>query len=131
MAWTFEEGRPIYLQLIEQMKLRIASGAYRPGDQVPPVRELALEAGVNPNTMQRAFAQLEQEGLLYAVRTSGRFITEEASVLENLRASLGNRFIEEMFHNLERLGMEREEIVQAVRRWADQSDEPRQNEEVR
>lgn len=118
MEWTFKEGLPIYTQIIEQMKMRIASGAYRPGAKLPSVRELAVEAGVNPNTMQRAFAELEREGLLYAVRTSGRFITEEDSVLSNLQKSLGRNFIVDLFNNLDKLGMSKEEIVSAVEQWA-------------
>lgn len=118
MEWTFKEGLPIYTQIIEQMKMRIASGAYRPGAKLPSVRELAVEAGVNPNTMQRAFAELEREGLLYAVRTSGRFITEEDSVLSNLQKSLGRNFIADLFNNLDKLGMSKEEIVSAVEQWA-------------
>ncbi|MEA4921839.1 MAG: GntR family transcriptional regulator [Eubacteriaceae bacterium] len=118
MEWTFKEGRPIYTQIVEQMKMRIASGAYKPGAKVPPVRELAVEAGVNPNTMQRAFAELERDELLHAVRTSGRFITEEENVLSNLQKSLGKNFIKEMFDNLKKLGMNEKEIVDAVEQWA-------------
>lgn len=118
MEWTFKEGRPIYTQIVEQMKMRIASGAYKPGAKVPSVRELAVEAGVNPNTMQRAFAELERDELLHAVRTSGRFITEEENVLSNLQKSLGKNFIKEMFDNLKKLGMNEKEIVDAVEQWA-------------
>ena len=89
-----------------------------PGAKLPAVRELALEAGVNPNTMQRAFAELERDGLVYTQRTSGRFVTEDAEVLKNLRRTLSEDVIEEMCTRLMRLGMSREEILSAVKDWA-------------
>lgn len=118
MEWIFKEGLPIYTQLMEQVKLRIASGAFQPGQQIPSVRELAVDAGVNPNTMQRALAELEREGLLYSVRTSGRFITEDRELLNDLQRSLGIGFIEELFENLYRLGMNNDDIIAAVEQFA-------------
>ena len=73
MKWIFKDGIPIYSQIVEQMKLHIASGAYKMGDKLPSVRDLAVEAGVNPNTMQRAFAELERDGLLHSERTRGKY----------------------------------------------------------
>lgn len=118
MNWTFKEGIPIYTQLMEQIKMHIASGAFKPGDQIPPVRELALDAGVNPNTMQRALAELEREELLFSVRTSGRFVTENQEKLDDLKKSLGRSFIEDMFDNLRNLGMSDEDIITAVQQFA-------------
>lgn len=118
MSWTFKEGLPIYTQLIEQIKMHIARGEFKPGDQIPPVRELALEAGVNPNTMQRALAELEREELLYSVRTSGRFVTENEERLNDLKKSLGLGFIGEMFENLRNLGMSDDDIIAAVQQHA-------------
>lgn len=117
MEWVFKEGLAIYTQLMEQIKLRIANGTFRPGEKIPPVRELAVEAGVNPNTMQRALSELEREGLLYSVRTSGRYVTEEKKMLENLQKTLSEKFIQELFENLSKLGMNRSEIVAAVTQW--------------
>ena len=76
MQWQLRGDRPIYQQLMEQLTEQIVSGQLGAGDKVPPVRELAAEAGVNPNTMQRALADLEREGLMYTNRTSGRYVTE-------------------------------------------------------
>ena len=76
MAWSFENGRPIYTQLLEQIEQRIISGEYSAGEKLPSVRELAAEAAVNPNTMQRAMAKLEQRGLVVTNRTAGRTVTE-------------------------------------------------------
>ena len=118
MNWAFKEGIPIYTQIIEQFKAFILSGEFQPGQQIPPVRELAVDAGVNPNTMQRALADLEREGLLYSVRTTGRFVTENTDILDALRHSLGNSHIEDLFKNLNQLGMTNEEIIAAVQQWA-------------
>ncbi len=81
--WEFQSDRPIYTQLVEQIKLRIISGIYKPGDKLPSVRDFAQEASVNPNTMQRALAELEKDGLVYSQRTSGRFITEDIEMIKN------------------------------------------------
>lgn len=118
MKWIFKDGIPIYSQIVEQMKLHIASGAYKMGDKLPSVRDLAVEAGVNPNTMQRAFAELERDGLLHSERTRGRFITEEENVLENMKKELGRNFIREMFENMKKLGMSNDEILEAVQNWS-------------
>ena len=77
MEWIIDSDRPVYKQLIEQIELRIVSGLFAPGDKLPSVREMAAEASVNPNTMQKALSELERTGLVYAQRTGGRFITED------------------------------------------------------
>ena len=123
MAWEFKNGIPIYLQIMEGIKTRIAGGLLPPGSKLPSVRDLAEQAGVNPNTMQRAMTQLEQEGLLYTQRTSGRFVTEDEAKMKELRSSLSERYVEELFTQLSRLGMSREEIISEVSRWRPQEDE--------
>lgn len=122
MAWEFKNGIPIYLQIMEGIKTRIAGGLLPPGSKLPSVRDLAAQAGVNPNTMQRAMTQLEQEGLLYTQRTSGRFVTEDEAKMKELRSSLSERYVEELFTQLSRLGMSREEIIAEVSRWRPQED---------
>lgn len=82
MDWKLDDGRPIWPQLSQQLARRIIAGVYPPGSRLPPVRELAAEAGVNPNTMQRALAQLESDGLAVGSRTAGRTVTEDAAVIE-------------------------------------------------
>lgn len=114
MKWEFKSGIPIYLQIISLLKMKIAAGELPPGSQVQPVRELAMEAGVNPNTMQRALTQLEQEGLLYTQRTSGRFVTEDKQVLKEMRKSLSEQYIKDLYESLGKIGMSREEIIEAV-----------------
>ena len=119
MEWNFRNGIPIYTQIIDEMTMRIASGAYKPGDKVPAVRELAMDAGVNPNTMQRALAELERRGLVYSERTSGRFITNEESVLKDLRTDLARHYFDELTEKLGKIGMDNEDIRSAVVSWLD------------
>ena len=85
MEWKLDDSRPIWMQLEEQLTRRILSGWYKPGEKLPTVRDLAAEAGVNPNTMQRALTELEREGLLIGGGTSGRTVTKEEKILEAMR----------------------------------------------
>ena len=82
MEWEFRADAPIYTQLCEQLTLAIVSGVFGPGERLPAVRELAVDAGVNPNTMQRALSELERNGLVYTQRTAGRFVTEDFARIE-------------------------------------------------
>ena len=121
MKWEFKNGIPIYLQIIDQIKRKIVSGELAPGSRIPAVRDLAKEAGVNPNTMQRALTQLEQEGLLYTQRTSGRFVTQEEEIMKQTRMQLSDEYIAELFKHLQQLGLSRDDIVEAVSEWRDNS----------
>ena len=119
MKWEFKNGIPIYLQIIDQIKRQIVSGELAPGSRIPAVRDLAQEAGVNPNTMQRALTQLEQEGLLYTQRTNGRFVTQEEEIMKQTRMQLSDEYIAELFKHLQELGLSRDDIVEAVSTWRD------------
>ena len=115
MAWNFNDSAPIYLQIVNTLKRNIASGAYPPGSRLPSVRDLALEAGVNPNTMQRALSELERSGLVNSQRTAGRFITEDAGALLDLRKSMSEEIVSEFIVRLRGLGMSDEQILDTVR----------------
>ena len=117
MEWNFKNGIPIYSQIMDEMTMRIASGAYAPGDKLPSVRDLAMEAGVNPNTMQKAMAELERIGLVYSERTSGRFITKEEKILEELHESLAKKYFDELSEKLRKIGMSDADIKKAVSKW--------------
>lgn len=119
MEWNFKSGIPIYSQIIDEMTMRIASGTYEPGEKLPSVRDLAMDAGVNPNTMQRALAELERRGLVYSERTSGRFVTKEEAVLKSLHEELAKKYFQELAEKLRKIGMTGEEIASAVRKWAE------------
>ena len=114
MGWNFQNDRPIYAQLMEQIKRRIISGVYAPGEKMPSVRDLAAEASVNPNTMQRAFAQLEQEGLSYTQRTSGRYVTEDEGRILQMKEDLAKELTESYFIAMEQLGYSRIQAVKLI-----------------
>ncbi len=106
MEWNITAGRPVYVQLIEQLELALAAGEYAPGSAFPPVRELAAGAGVNPNTMQRALQALEGRGLLQAQRTAGRTVTADAAALDALRAERAAALAAEFAGQLKALGFD-------------------------
>lgn len=85
MEFSFENNTPIYIQLVDQLKINIISGRLSPGERLPSVRELALATKVNPNTMQKALGELEELGLIYTERTNGKFVTEDAALIEKYR----------------------------------------------
>ncbi|MCH5266240.1 MAG: GntR family transcriptional regulator [Lachnospiraceae bacterium] len=114
MPWDLSNDRPIYLQLTEQIKQQILSGKYNCGDHFPPVRELAAEAAVNPNTMQRALAALEQEGLLISSRTAGRTVTTDQSLIHEMREELASQIYTGFQQSLARLGYTEEEIREFI-----------------
>ena len=117
MNWQFSNDAPIYAQLIGQIRAGIVSGAFSPGERLPSVRDLAMEAGVNPNTMQRALAELERTGLVYTQRTAGRFVTEDAAVVDSAKQELAHQQIGAFLHRMERMGYDREQTAQLVRSW--------------
>lgn len=110
MPWSFNGERPIYAQLVERLQTRIVTGEYPPGARLPSVRELAEEAAVNPNTMQRALIALENRGLVYTRRTAGRFVTEDSAQIGDVRSELAREKIGRFFAEMERLGFARGEI---------------------
>ncbi len=114
MKWQFSSDAPIYAQLIAQIQTSIVSGGLPPGERLPSVRDLAAEAGVNPNTMQRAMTELVREGLVYSQRSAGRFVTEDRSRIEQARHHCARRQILTFVERMEQLGYSREEILRLV-----------------
>lgn len=119
MSWTLDNDRPIYLQLMERIQRDIIAGVYQPGDKLPSVRDLALEAAVNPNTMQKALSELERSGFVYSQRTSGRFITEDTEMLTQMKKELATEHIQEFFQKMEQLGFSRAELLTLVTKAAE------------
>ena len=117
MQWQLEGDRPIYQQLVDQIMMQIVSGQRKAGDKVPAVRELAAEAGVNPNTMQRALAQLEAEGLVYTERTTGRFVTEDTALLEQLRDETARTMTAEYLEKMRGIGYGPAEAAKLMTGW--------------
>lgn len=111
MEWEFSDDTPIYLQIMNLIKLQIASGKLRPGEKIASVRELAMEAGVNPNTMQKALAELEREGVLYSQRTAGRFVAESETKAEGLQTQMAREQVVRFVQTMKQLGYEPKEAL--------------------
>lgn len=107
MDWKLTGDRPIWLQLKEQITQRIILGEYPMGSRLPTVRELATEAGVNPNTMQRALAELETDGLAESNRTAGRLVTTDAAAVERVRSRMAGKCIDDFYEGMGQLGYDR------------------------
>ena len=116
MPWDLDNDRPIYLQLMERIQQDIIAGVYKPGDKIPSVRDLALDAAVNPNTMQKALAELERNGLVYSQRTSGRFITEDTQLLDEMKTSLASEHILQFLEKMKQLGFQKEETAALIQK---------------
>lgn len=114
MAWQFVHDRPIYTQLLDQILMHIISGNYPTGSKLPSVRDLAAEAAVNPNTMQKALSELERSGLIYSQRTSGRYVTEDAEMIKKLKEDIAKEKIKELFQAMEQLGIQAEEAKKLI-----------------
>ena len=115
MSWDLSADRPIYSQLIEHIEYKICLGIYPPGSKFPSVRDLARQASVNPNTMQRALSSLEESGLLYSNRTSGRFVTEDVNRIKKIRDSLAQEQIKGFLENMSKLGFNHQEIIEILK----------------
>ena len=116
MAWIFENDRPIYTQLLEQIEQKIIAGEYPAGSRLPSVRELAAEAAVNPNTMQRAMSELERKGLIITNRTAGRSVTEEEQILKQLKGDKALDYTKEYLKKMKELGYDRHEIGEWIKK---------------
>lgn len=114
MGWDFQSDRPIYAQLIEQIQLRVVTGVYTSGSKLPSVRDMAAEAAVNPNTMQKALAQLEAEGLLYSQRTSGRFVTEDTKKIMDVKTTLARDLVREFIQRMQNLGYGKQQVIKLI-----------------
>ncbi len=114
MQWQFSNDAPIYTQMIQQVKVGIVTGAFPPGERLPSVRDMATEAGVNPNTMQRALAELERDGLVYSQRTAGRFVTEDNTMINTAKRSLAERHVKTFLEAMLRLGFRKDEIIDLI-----------------
>ena len=112
--WHFSNDKPIYSQIIEQIKQLIVSSGFSPGDKLPSVRELAQTACVNPNTMQKAMSELEKDGLLYTLRSSGRFITDDEALIKKIKNELAEAEIENFMQGMSKLGFSVEETINLI-----------------
>lgn len=114
MAWELDADRPIYAQLVERIQMQIVSGQYPPGGKLPSVRDLAAVASVNPNTMQKALAELERSGLLVTQRTNGRTVTEDAERIQEIRSDMAQAQVDDFFAGMKALGFGEEETMELL-----------------
>lgn len=114
MQWNIDTARPVYIQLIEHIQTAIVSGHYKPSDRLPSVRDLASEASVNPNTMQKALAELERVGLVSANRTSGRYITSDSMLIQKIRRQSAEDVIRAFLDRMNQLGFAGDETLTMV-----------------
>lgn len=114
MAWSFSSDRPVYIQIAERMTRAVLSGEYRPGEQIPSVRQLALEAAVNPNTVQHAFAELENKGIIISKGTVGRYVTEDSAVIETNRRQLAEQLVKDFVESVAPLAVSKEQCISMI-----------------
>ena len=114
MAWTFSGDKPIFAQLVERITLDILTHRYSPGDRLPAVRDLAMDAGVNPNTVQRALSETEQTGLIVTKRGDGRFVTDDESAIDAVRERYVNARTDEFIFALRSFGLTESEIIEKL-----------------
>ena len=114
MAWSFNDHTPVYLQIAERLRNEIIKGCYAPGEQIPPVRQLAVTAAVNPNTMQRAFTELKAQGLIYAKDTSGCFVTEDTEILSSAKKTAAKQLVSDFLKQAEYMSIGKEELISMI-----------------
>lgn len=112
MGFMFENDRPIYIQLVEQLELFIISGRISSGERLPSVRDLAIEYQVNPNTMQKALVELEQRHLVYTERTNGKYVTNDRQLINKLKKELANNKVSSFLDDMAKIGFSKEEIIE-------------------
>lgn len=115
MDWTFENDRPIYLQLVEKLRISIISGEYKPGERLPSVRDLAIQIKANPNTVQRALQELEEKQIIYTQRTNGKFVTQDSKLLQSLKEEIAKEKLDAFLENMEMLGIQEEKIINFIK----------------
>ena len=122
MKWEFNDDMPIYLQIIDLIRTQIAVGILKPNEKLPSVREMAIEAGVNPNTMQKALSELERDGLLYSQRTTGRFVADNKENTDKLHRQLVEQTIAEYLDKMSAIGYSSEDAVERLKDYVSSSD---------
>ena len=120
MSWKFSPDRPVYVQVAERMRNLIISGQYPPGGQIPSVRQIALDAAVNPNTVQRSVAELESEGLIVSRGTVGNFVTDDEGTISLCKKSRAGALVDEFIKSAAELSISKEELIQLIKEETDE-----------
>ena len=116
MEYIFDNERPIYVQLVEIIRIEIISGKLKKGDRLPSVRELALMMKVNPNTMQKALIELENEKLVYTERTNGKYVTKDEKLIEKVKKELAKEQVDNYLNSMQKIGISFEEAKSYLQR---------------
>lgn len=111
MHFAFDNNTPIYIQLVEQIKINIISGNLKPMERLPSVRDLALQTKVNPNTMQKALSELEETGLIFTERTNGKFVTADTALIAHHKKEYAEALARRYLQNMENAGFDRGEAL--------------------
>lgn len=111
MSFVFDNDRPIYIQLVEQLEIQIVAGQILPGERIPSVRELAQKLQVNPNTMQRALNSLEEQKLIYTQRTNGKFVTDDKKLIEKYKEKYAKEKADNFLNSMQELGFSKEDTI--------------------
>lgn len=114
MKYDFNPNLPIYIQVMDEIKKKIFNKYYLSGAKIDSVRDLALEYGVNPNTIQKALTELEREGLLYSKRSSGRFVSEDTELIDNLKKEIIIEKIKIFVNEMDELGYCKKDIIKLI-----------------
>ena len=117
MDWIIDKDRPICPQICEQLCLKIAGGKFAPQEKILSVREIAVAAGVNPNTVQRSLEELERKGILYSVRGSGWFVGEDIALAREVLAEILAKKTADYFAAMEALGLDAAAVKEYVKEW--------------
>ena len=121
MEYVFENERPIYIQLVEMIRIDIVSGKFQKGQKLPSVRELALMMKVNPNTMQKALMELEEEKLIYTERTNGKYVTEDEKLIEKIKKQLAQEKVNNYLNSMKNIGISYELAVKYLQELGGQN----------
>ena len=122
MKGQYDNTQPIFRQIIDRIMLSIATGELPPGGKVAPVREMAIEHKVNPNTMQKSLAKLEEMGYLYTERTSGRYVTQDRSLIESLKAMLPAQITEKYVSDMRECGIASKDIPSHLQKYLERTE---------
>ena len=119
MEFTFDNNIPIYIQLLEYIKIYLISGTFKCGEKLPSVREFATSFKVNPNTMQKALAELESMKLIYTERTNGKFVTKDKKLIDKLKDEYAIELAKSYFHGMKRIGLSKADSIKYLERVDD------------
>ena len=114
MAWSFSSDRAVYLQIAERIKKSVLSGEYPIGAQIPSVRQLAMDAAVNPNTIQHAFTELENQGIIISKGTQGRYVTEDQQAVEICRRKMAQEYVRHFLEDIGQLSVTAEQAIAMI-----------------